>query len=96
MGTTTLRNNTEAQRYELMEGEQVVAFVSYEPAGNGLRMTHTEVVSGNEGKGYGSALAQQALEDVRAQNRTVVPMCEFIAGYIQKHPEYAGLIRKES
>ena len=96
MGNTTLRNNTEAQRYELMEGDQVVAFASYQPVGDDLRMTHTEVVAGNEGKGYGSALARQVLEDARARNRKIVPVCEFIEGYIRKHPEYAGLVRKEA
>ena len=95
MDKTKLNNNTAAQRYELLDQERVVAFAEYEPAGDAIRFTHTEVVAGNEGKGFGSALAKQALEEVRSQERKVVPVCEFIAGYIQKHPEYAGLVKSE-
>lgn len=95
MDKTSLNNNTEAQRYELLEQERVVAFAEYEPAGDAIRFTHTEVVAGNEGKGFGSVLAKQALEDVLAQGRKLIPVCEFFAGYIQKHPEYAGLVQPQ-
>lgn len=95
MSGATLRNNTLAHRYELVEDEQVVAFTEYELAGDAIRLTHTEVVAGKEGKGFGSALARQALDNVRAENRQIIPVCEFIAGYIQKHPEYRPLVQSD-
>jgi uncharacterized protein len=29
---------------------------------------------------------------VRAAGRTLVPRCPFIASYLERHPEYAGLV----
>ncbi|MCW2585224.1 MAG: GCN5-related N-acetyltransferase [Frankiales bacterium] len=55
-------------------------------------LTHTEVDPAFEGQGVGSALAKGALDDVRAQGKRVVPLCPFIARYIENHPEYADLV----
>ena len=33
-----------------------------------------------------------ALEDVRGKGLVVVPLCPFIARYIQHHPEYHDLV----
>jgi predicted GNAT family acetyltransferase len=55
-------------------------------------LTHTEVDPAFEGQGVGSALAKGALDDIRAQGKRVVPLCPFIARYIQNHPEYADLV----
>ena len=40
----------------------------------------------------GSALAKAALGYAREQGLTVKPNCPFIAGYIQKHPEWADIV----
>lgn len=94
MSQAEFRNNSEAHRYELLDNGTVVAFAEYELAGDAVRFTHTEVVSGNEGKGYGSALAKKALDHASADDKKLIPVCEFIAGYIQKHPEYQGRVKQ--
>ena len=45
------------------------------------------------GKGIGSKLVKGALDQVRAAGLKVVANCEFVKGYIGKHPEYADLIQ---
>jgi uncharacterized protein len=48
-----------------------------------------------EGHGVGSALARSALDEVRAKGeRDVVPVCPFIHGWIDDHPEYGDLVRR--
>jgi predicted GNAT family acetyltransferase len=55
--------------------------------------THTQVEDAYEGHGVGSALARFALDDVRASGtRKVLPLCPFIKGWIEKHPDYADLV----
>lgn len=92
MSHATLKNNTDEHRYELVDEGQVVAFAEYKLTRDAVVLTHTEVAPGHEGKGYGSTLARQALDDVRAQRKKVVPVCEFIAGYVGKHREYDDLV----
>lgn len=93
MNHATLRNNTDKQRYELVDDGQVVAFAEYRPQADAIALVHTEVSPEHGGKGYGSALAKQALGDIRAQSKKVIPVCEFIAGYIGKHPEYGDMVK---
>jgi predicted GNAT family acetyltransferase len=50
---------------------------------------HTEVYPKFEGKGVGGALAKAALDDIAHRQLTIVPECEFVKGYLEKHPEYA-------
>ncbi|MGH8808012.1 MAG: GNAT family N-acetyltransferase [Noviherbaspirillum sp.] len=96
MSHASLKKNTSNQRYELVDQGQLVAFAEYALAGNTVKFTHTEVVTGHEGKGYGSTLAKLALNAVRAEKMQVIPACPFIAGYIQKHAEYETLIDREN
>lgn len=50
--------------------------------------THTEIDPAHEGEGLGSILARAALDHVRAAGDQVVPLCPFIQGWIDRHPEY--------
>jgi uncharacterized protein len=95
MSQAELRNNSQAHRYELLDDGKVVAFAQYELAGDAVRFTHTEVMSGNEGKGYGSALAKKALDHACAEDKQLVPLCGFIAAYIEKHPEYQDRVKSD-
>ncbi|MES2534295.1 MAG: GNAT family N-acetyltransferase [Pseudomonadota bacterium] len=92
MNPPAIRNNAIKRRYELMQGDQVLAFADYRLVGDAIKITHTEVGAGYEYKGFGSMLAKQMLDDVREQNSRVIPACEFIAAYIQKHAEYGNLV----
>ena len=84
-------NNETQQRYEV-QVDGSLAVVQYERRGNEIILLHTEVPEALEGRGVGSALARSALEDARARNLTVVPLCLFVSAYIRKHPEYLALV----
>jgi uncharacterized protein len=88
---TDVRQNVERSRFELtLEGHTAIA--AYTLSGNVITFTHTEVPKELGGKGVGSALAQGALDQVRAQGLRVVARCPFIAAYIQKHAAYQDLL----
>jgi predicted GNAT family acetyltransferase len=82
----------EASRYEIRVGDRPVGLAAYHRRGNRIAFTHTEVDESCEGRGFGSRLAQEALEDVRRQGLEAVPLCPFIVGYIARHPEYEDLV----
>ncbi len=60
-----------------------------------VMFTHTEVSPQFEGQGLGSKLAAFALDDVRKRGLQVIPVCQYIAGYIRKHPQYQDLLSEE-
>ena len=45
-----------------------------------------------EGQGIGGKLARGALDQTRADGLKVVATCQFIKGWIGKHPEYEDLL----
>jgi predicted GNAT family acetyltransferase len=96
MGHPITRNNAIEHRYELIEEEKLLGFADYRLAGDAVKFTHTEIMPENEGKGYGSLLAKQALDDVRERKKRVIPACSFIAGFIRKHAEYSHLLAPEN
>jgi predicted GNAT family acetyltransferase len=57
--------------------------------------THTETDDSFSGQGIASRLVKYALEDVRAREGRVVPLCPFFASYIKRHPEYEDLVDHE-
>ena len=90
--TAGFRDNTAASRFELTAGEGL-AFLTYRDSPRGHRvLIHTEVPSELQGQGIGSRLVKAVLEDARAHQRPIVPSCEFVKDYLQRHPEYADVI----
>ena len=83
--------NEAEHRYE-MEVEGQTAFAQYNLNGSIITFTHTIVPEELEGQGIGSRLVAAALDDARAQDLKVVPMCSFVRGYIERHPEYQDLL----
>ena len=85
------RDNEARSRFEL-EVEGAVAFVEYRKSSGAITLVHTEVPAALGGKGIGSKLARATLDAVRAQARKLTVECEFIQGFMGKHPEYNDLL----
>lgn len=67
----------------------------YEQEGDRRVFDHTEVSDRFEGQGVGGALIEAALETTRADGHRVVPVCDFVRGYIERHPEFQDLVDEE-
>ena len=84
-------NNPNKHRFETtMDGH--VAVLSYSQGGKCITFIHTEVPQELAGRGVGSALAKAGLTYAREQGLQVIPKCEFVASYIEKHSEFANLL----
>lgn len=87
-------DNPEKHRFEIsVDGH--TAFTTYRIADGIITFVHTEVPPEFRGKGIGSQLVRGELEAARARGLKVVPKCEFVAGYIDKHPELQDLLASE-
>jgi predicted GNAT family acetyltransferase len=73
-----------------LEGNTAV--LEYHRDDNIITFTHTGVPTELEGRGIGSRLARAGLDYAREQQLKVQAVCWFIAGYIEKHPEYQSLL----
>jgi predicted GNAT family acetyltransferase len=91
--TPQVRNETSEQRWVAELDGRLAGFAMYETTGDTITFTHTVVDEDFEGRGVGSALARAALDDVRREGSAkVVAQCSFIAGWIDKHPDYQDLL----
>ncbi|WUI68510.1 N-acetyltransferase [Nocardia sp. NBC_00403] len=80
--------NDEKDRYEVFYGGELAGFSEYEERDDETVFIHTEIDGAFSGKGLGSILAGQAIEDVIARGRVIRPLCPFIKAYLEKHPQY--------
>jgi predicted GNAT family acetyltransferase len=92
MSERSVTEDPERSRYELRLDDEVVGVVTYQRHGDVLDLVHTEVDDGHEGEGLGSTLAAGVLDDVRRRGLHVQPSCPFIAGWLDKHPDYQDLV----
>jgi uncharacterized protein len=89
--TGTVRDDVARRRFELEVGG-ALAFVDYRRDGGKLLLTHAEVPPALRGGGVGSALVKATLELVRQRGEKVVPLCSFVAHYMERHPEVQDLL----
>jgi len=86
-------NNKAHHRFELaIEGHLAATYYKID---NGvITFIHTEVPPELGGKGVGSKLVKGALDQVRSEGMKVIAQCPFVKAYIDKHSEYADLLKK--
>ncbi|HEU4895035.1 MAG TPA: GNAT family N-acetyltransferase, partial [Acidimicrobiia bacterium] len=88
---------------DMTEESAYVVLIDGKPAGraeyvtrDGRRVfTHTEVDDAHKGEGLAASLVRYALDDMRAQEILIVPLCPFFRSYIARHPEYRDLVDRE-
>ncbi|TDQ45982.1 GNAT family N-acetyltransferase [Actinorugispora endophytica] len=81
------------KRYEARTGKgELAGFAEYTLTDELIVFTHTVVDPAFEGKGVGGTLVRGALDDVRPRGLAVLPLCPFVKGWIQRHPEYTDLV----
>ena len=90
-----VRDNRNRSRYELVVDGEVAGFVQYSMRGGRLILVHTEIDEARAGHGLASILVSGVLDDVRRRRLRIVPICPFVEGYIERHPEYDDLVDHE-
>ena len=88
---TVTRDDGRSQYVIDVEGDHA-GLIAYRERDGVVTMLHTEVDAAFEGKGVGSTLVREALEDVRARGLKLRPLCPFVAAYVKRHPEYQDLV----
>ncbi|QUX24696.1 MULTISPECIES: GNAT family N-acetyltransferase [Nocardiopsis] len=89
---TEVADAPENKRYEIRVDGEVAGFAEYILTDGLITFTHTEIDPAHEGRGLGGALVRGVLDDVRGRDLDVLPLCPFVKGWIQRHPDYTDLV----
>ena len=84
-------------RFEIYFDGELAGFAEFKIANQKISYTHTEIDPRFGGKGLGSQLIKEDLDEALEQNLEVAPYCSFVSAYIKKNSEkYLDLIPKSS
>lgn len=92
----TVRRNDEDHRFEAWEGDDLAGLAVYHDRGIRRVFVHTEIAEEYEGRGYASQLVRAALDDTRETGMRVVPLCPYVAGWIQHHEDYRDMVDQDA
>ncbi|MGE0686805.1 MAG: GNAT family N-acetyltransferase [Dehalococcoidia bacterium] len=90
----TVEKNDAANQFEIRVGD-AVAFLTFDMRGDYVVFVHTQVPPELEGKGLGGKLASAALTWARDNDVKAVPLCPYVAGYLNRHPEFEDAVFRQ-
>lgn len=86
------RDRPEKSRYEMAVDGRLAGVATYQLAGDQITLVHTKVARAFEGRGLGSRLARDVLDDIRSRGLALRVECQFMERYIRSHPAYQDLV----
>jgi uncharacterized protein len=84
-------DNQAASRFEI-EADGRLAQLVYRRNGKRLVLIHTEVPPELEGRGIAGRLVTAAVDRAAREGFTVVPLCPFAHGWLERHADQAGRV----
>lgn len=91
MSDEHFKDNPAEKRFEYGTAEGL-AKIDYILVNDKIYLTHTEVPKSLNGKGIGSKLVRAALENIKSRSLTLIPLCPFVALFLQRNPDYKKLV----
>ena len=91
-----MQDDPAGNRYELLVDGVHAGDLHYLPRRGAVVLVHTEIAPELEGQGFGGRLIAGALEDLRARELIIIPVCPFVRSYLERHPEYAALLERST
>ena len=78
------------RRYQIRVGEDTAGFTQFVDIRNQRIFFHTEIDERFSGQGLATTLIRTALADTVGRDLRIVPICEFVAGFLTKHDDFAA------
>ena len=88
-------HNVKLQRFESQAGDAPLAFLSYTHEAEHVILDHTFVPEELRGQGMAATLVRAALDEARQRRWKIVPRCSYVAGFIERNPEFADLVERQ-
>ena len=87
-----VEHETDQSRFVAFVDDERAGFTEYSLADGVMTMPHTVTEPRFEGQRVASAVVEAALDHARAEGLRVRPLCWFVAGWIDRHPDYADVV----
>jgi uncharacterized protein len=81
----------ERGKYTIAVDGETVGLTAVADRNNQRIFYHTEVDNRFGGRGLATILVQEALEATRADGKRVVAVCQMVAAFLQKHPDFSDI-----
>jgi predicted GNAT family acetyltransferase len=86
-----LIHNEDESQFESHIDDQI-AFVEYYFEEKKIYLTHTEVPKELQGQGFATQLIEQTLEYIKKNHLVLIPLCSFVANYVNKNPQWHPIL----
>ena len=97
MGTEDIRREEDGARGRYVMGEGgAEAELTYTLSGSVMTIDHTGTPPPLRGQGIAARLTERAVADARAEGRTIVPACPYVAAWFAKHPDEGDVLAAPS
>ena len=97
MPSLTFTHETDASRYTLHRGSDLVSVLDYRDDGRTVAMTRAYTVPTFRGNGYAGEVVDRAVAALEQQgDRQVIPVCWYVADWFAAHPERAGILQQRA
>lgn len=84
--------HNEAQSQFELHVDGHFAFVEYYTQGKKIFLTHTETPHALRNQGVASELIRQTLSYIKGEQLVLVPLCSFVAAYVNQHPHWHSIL----
>jgi uncharacterized protein len=91
MSDVVVTDNQGDSRLEI-HADGALAELLYRTRAGRLILVHTEVPEALGGRGLGGDLVRAAIGKATAEGMTLVPLCPFARGWLERHPEEAAKV----
>ena len=95
MSDAAVVHNAANHRFELDVDGQTV-FTEYRLSPGTMTFFHTLTPPALRGRGLAAKVVQAALDYARSEGLKVIPLCWYVSGHIQAHPELRDLLAPQA
>ena len=92
MTVIEVRQVPEAGRFVALVDGEPAGFTRYVERGGRRVFVHTEIDDAFAGHGVGNRLVADALEATRRAGLRIVPVCPFVAAWLERHPGFEDVV----
>ena len=93
MNELRFTHETDASRYTLHRGDDLVSVLDYRDDGRTVAMTRAYTVPTFRGHGYAGQMVDRAVAELeRRGDRKLIPVCWYVADWFEANPERGTIL----